>query len=99
MATLPEITYILQTEKAHLAERYGVKRIGVFGSYARGEQRPDSDLDLLIELERPTRITLLDLVDLQEHLSERLQVEVDLALKGNLRPRIGERIQQEVIPV
>jgi predicted nucleotidyltransferase len=50
MKTLAEIKQILQAQKPYLAERYGVTEIGVFGSYVRGEQRPDSDLDILIEV-------------------------------------------------
>jgi len=99
MITLAEITRILEAEKAQLADRYGVKELGIFGSYVRGEQRPDSDLDLLLELERPARISLVDLVELELHLSDLLGVKVDLVLKKNLRPRIGERIQAEVVPV
>jgi predicted nucleotidyltransferase len=99
MTTLSEITRILEAEKAHLAERYGVKALGVFGSYVRGEQRPDSDLDLLLELERPAKISLIDLVELEMQLSELLGVKVDLVLQKNLRPRIGARIRAEVIPV
>jgi predicted nucleotidyltransferase len=99
MTTLAEITRVLEAEKAQLGERYGIKALGIFGSYVRGEQRPDSDLDLLLEIERPTRISLVDLVELELHLSALLGVKVDLVLKENLRPRIGERIQAEVIPV
>jgi predicted nucleotidyltransferase len=51
--SLSEITEIPEAEKDHLAAEYGVTIVGVFCSYARDEQRPDSDLDLLIELERP----------------------------------------------
>jgi predicted nucleotidyltransferase len=99
MTTLAEITRILEAEKERLAKQYGVKELGVFGSYVRGEQRPDSDLDLLLELERPARISLIDLVELELYLSELLGVQVDLVLKKNLRPRIGARIQAEVVPV
>jgi predicted nucleotidyltransferase len=53
MKTLDEIREILQAQKPYLAEKYGVTEIGVFGSYVRGEQCPDSDLDVLIELEDP----------------------------------------------
>ena len=56
MKTITEIKQILQTQKSYLAEKYGVTEMGVFGSYVRGEQRPDSDLDILIELEAPPRI-------------------------------------------
>ena len=99
MANLDEIIRILATEKAQLAKQYGIKQVGIFGSYVRGEERPDSDLDILVELERPARISLIDLVELELYLSELLGVKVDLVLRKNLRPRIGERIQAEVIPV
>ena len=48
MKTLIEIKEILQTERPYLAEKYGVIVVGVFGSYVRGEQEPDSDIDILI---------------------------------------------------
>lgn len=71
--------------------------IGIFGSYVRGEQRPDSDLDILIELERPPQISLIGLVELELYLSELLGIRVDLAIKKNLKPRIGKHILQEVV--
>ena len=97
MKTVAEIRQILQNQKAYLAERYGVAEIGIFGSYVRGEQHADSDLDILIELERPARISLIDLVELELYLGELLGIKADLAIKKNLKPRIGERILQEVI--
>lgn len=63
MKALTEIRGILKAQKPYLAERFGVAEIGVFGSYERDEQRPDSDIDILIELEEPPRIDLLDLVN------------------------------------
>ena len=97
MKTVAQISQILQSQKQTLSERYGVAEIGIFGSYVRGEQREDSDLDILIELERPARISLIDLVELELYLGELLGVKVDLAIKRNLKPRIGERILQEAI--
>ena len=97
--TLAEIKQILQTQKPYLVEKYGVTEIGVFGSYVRGEQRPDSDLDVLIELERPPRISLMGLVELEDYLSDLLGLKVDVAIKKNLRKRIGQRILQEVVPL
>jgi predicted nucleotidyltransferase len=95
--TVAEIRRILQTQKPYLAEKYGVNEIGIFGSYVRGEQRPDSDLDILIELERPPQISLIGLVELELYLSELLGIRVDLAIKKNLKPRIGKHILQEVV--
>ena len=76
-----------------------MKIVGGFGSYVRQEQHPDSDLDLLIELDRPPRISLIGLVELEDYLSQILGVKVDLAIKTNLKKRIGMRILQEVIPI
>jgi predicted nucleotidyltransferase len=97
MKTLAEIKQILETQKDYLAAEYGVTIVGVFGSYVRGEQRRDSDVDILIELERPARISLIGLVELEHYLSDVLGMKVDLAIKKNLRKRIGERILSEVV--
>jgi predicted nucleotidyltransferase len=97
--TLGEIKQILEAQKSHLATEYGVTVIGVFGSYVRGEQDHDSDVDILIELERPPRISLIGLVELEHYLSDVLGVKVDVAIKKNLRKRIGERILSEVVPI
>lgn len=97
--TLTEIKEILVRQKPYLAEKYGVVEIGVFGSYVRGEQRPDSDLDVLIELTNPPRISLIGLVNLENYLSDLLGLKVDVAIKKNLKRRIGRHILQEVMPV
>ena len=96
MKTLTEIKQILQAQKPYLNEKYGVIEVGVFGSYVRGEQRPDSDLDILIELEDPPLISLLDLVELEDYLSTLLEAKVQTAIKKNLKPRLQPYILQEV---
>jgi hypothetical protein len=62
----------------------------------RGEQRPDSDLDVLIELEDPPRISLLGLVNLENYLSDLLGVQVQVAIKKNLKTRLGSYILRQV---
>ncbi len=99
MKTLDEYKHILEEQKSYLADKYGVKIIGIFGSYVRGEQRPDSDLDILIDLERPLKISLIGLVELEYELGNLLGVKVDLAIKQNLKKRIGKQILSEVVPV
>lgn len=87
----------LREEMPALAARYQVASLGLFGSYLHGTQRPDSDLDVLVSFrETPT---LLRLVELENHLSDLLGVKVDLVLREALKPRIGARVLQEVVPV
>lgn len=97
MKTITEMKQILRTQKSYLAEKYGVTEIGVFGSYVRGEQRPDSDLDILVELEDPPRISLMGLVNLENYLSDQLGVKVQVTIKKNLKPRLSPYILQEVV--
>ncbi|OGO60282.1 MAG: hypothetical protein A2032_02540 [Chloroflexi bacterium RBG_19FT_COMBO_49_13] len=97
MKSLHEIQKTIREQETYLAENFGVKIVGVFGSYVRQEQRPDSDLDLLIELERPPKISLIGLVELEDYLSQILGVQVDLAIKTNLKKYIGKRILEEVV--
>jgi uncharacterized protein len=92
------IAQTLQTLLPELRDRYGVVSLGIFGSYVRGEQTPNSDLDLLVEFDhRP--MTLLQFIALEYELSDHLQIKVDLVEKSALKPHIGERILQEVTPV
>lgn len=99
MKTRAEIEQILRAQKPYLAETYGIKEIGLFGSYVRGQQRPDSDVDILIELERPPKVGLIGLIELQARLGDLLGAPADLVIKSNLRKRIGQRILAEVVPL
>lgn len=80
-----------------LVERYQVKSLGVFGSYVRQEQRPDSDLDLLVAFGEPP--SLLRFIELENYLTDVLGVTVDLVMQDILKRRIGKRILNEVVPV
>lgn len=97
MKDLATILEELRRLKPELAKRYPIKELGVFGSYARGEQRPDSDLDVLVDF--AGRVTLFDLATLEQTMSEGLGVPVDLVMKRGLKPRVGERILTEVVRV
>jgi len=80
-----------------LAEKYGARNVRVFGSVARGEARPDSDIDFLVELE-PGR-SIFDLGGLLYDLQSLLGVEVDVVTENGLRARIRDRVLQEAIPL
>ena len=95
MKTLDEIRNILRVHRDLLAERFGVAVVGIFGSHIRGEASSDSDLDLLAEILRP--ISLLELVGAELHLSEVLEVKVDLVPKRSLREELRETILTEAI--
>lgn len=71
--------------------QYQPEWVGVFGSWARGENRPDSDLDILIKLAEP--VSLLTFVRMQRELSEMLDLTVDLVSEGGLK---NERMRQYV---
>lgn len=72
-------------------KRYQPEWVGVFGSWVRGENRPDSDLDILIKLDKP--VSLLTFVRMQRELSEMLDITVDLVSEGGLK---NERLRQYV---
>lgn len=87
---------VLCEQLPNLRRRYGVVSLGLFGSYVRGKQCEASDLDVLVQFdERP--LSLLDLINLEHHLSDLLCVKVDLVEKKALKPQIRERILQEVV--
>jgi predicted nucleotidyltransferase len=84
-------------EIERLASRRGARALRVFGSVARGEARPDSDLDLLVSFE-PQR-TLLDLAGLELDLEDLLQCDVDVVEEGGLSPYMEDRILAEAVPL
>ncbi len=92
--SLAVIRRALRDEYPELRREYGLKSLGVFGSFVRGEQKKGSDLDLLAEFERVP--SLFQLIRLEGRLSDRLGVKVDLVMKSALRRRIGRLINEEV---
>jgi len=84
-------------EILQLAARYGARNVRIFGSVARGEARPDSDVDVLVDLE-PGR-SLLDLGGLLMDLQDLLGCRVDVVTERGLRPRIRERVLREAVPL
>ena len=84
MKTLKEIKQVLAEHKEELRERFGVKGIGIFGSYAREEQRKGSDLDIIVEFEEEPKEGLEFaglMIDLEEYIKKILGIKVHLASK------------------
>ncbi|MHA1607671.1 MAG: nucleotidyltransferase family protein [Candidatus Freyarchaeota archaeon] len=95
MEKLDEIRKIIGEHKEELREQYGVKEIGIFGSFVRGEAREDSDVDVLVEFEKP--IGFFRFLELEEYLGSLIGRKVDLVSKKALKPHIGKHILEEVI--
>ena len=89
---------ILRKHLPELRERYKVKSLGLFGSYVRRDQRKRSDLDVLVEISDDS-LSLLKFIELELYLCDLLGVNVDLVEKSGLKPRIGQRILNEVVPL
>ena len=98
MKTIDEIKSIIEQHRLELAEKYGVAEIGIFGSVVRGEARDDSDVDILVEFNRP--VGFFGFMDLEFFLEELLDVKkIDLVTRGALKPRIGRQILSEVVMI
>lgn len=86
-----------RTEILATAARHGARNVRVFGSVARGDARPDSDIDILVDME-PGR-SLFDLGGLLIDLQTLLGVEVDVVTEKGLRPRIRADVLREAVPL
>lgn len=78
-----------------LADRYGARNLKIFGSVARGEDQPSSDVDFLVEMDE--RATLMDYVGLIQNLELLLGCKVDVAEPSSLHPLIRDRVLQEAV--
>ena len=90
---------VLQILRQNQAEirLYGVKSLALFGSVVRGEARPDSDVDLLVEFDRP--VGLFGLIALQQRLEDLLGCPVDLGTPDSLKDRFRSRVMEESVYV
>lgn len=92
-----EILYKLKAQRQELVDRFGVQSLYLFGSVARDEARPDSDVDLLVEFNKP--IGLFEFIELQQNLETLLGCKVDLGTKRSLKLQLKDRVLQEAIRV
>ncbi|HUY33823.1 MAG TPA: nucleotidyltransferase family protein [Pirellulales bacterium] len=92
-----EVLAILRANEERLRQQYGVRSLALFGSVARDEARSTSDVDLLVEFDRPTGY--FGLVRLQLFLEQMLGSSVDLGTTGSLRPSMRRRVEKEIIRV
>jgi predicted nucleotidyltransferase len=91
--TADTILRLLNERAVEMRERFGVVRIGLFGSWVRNEAKPDSDVDILVSLSRPTFDAYMDL---KLYLEDLLGRCVDVVMVTALRPRLREHVLREV---
>ena len=95
--TREQVVRILSEQSTELAAKYGVKSLSLFGSVSRDEASPTSDVDLLVEFNRP--VGYFGLFALQDHLESLLGCRVDLGTPNSLKPRIRARVIGECVRV
>ncbi|MEN6379404.1 MAG: nucleotidyltransferase family protein [Methanofastidiosum sp.] len=97
MRTRNDIIGILNSLKSEIRGNYKAEIIGIFGSYARGEQNKYSDVDILVRFYEGA--TLFDLVGLSDFLEDELKIKVDVVSERALRPELKDQILKEVVIV
>jgi predicted nucleotidyltransferase len=91
--------HVIATLRGHELElrAAGIIRLSLFGSTARGDYRPDSDIDLLAAFDDTRRISLLDVVGMEEQISQMLGGTVELVEEGALKPRVQKNLEAEAV--
>ncbi len=92
--TKEQILDFLRQHKQEMNDRFGVTKIGLFGSYVRGEAREDSDIDIAVELEGDRLFRKFFALEL--FLKSNLQKDVDLGIESTLKPIVRERVAKEI---
>mgnify|MGYP000959763522 FL=1 len=93
MGTLADILTVLRRERTRLFAKYGLKSMAVFGSATRNDFRPDSDVDIMVDFEKPIGI---EFIDLAEELEALLKRKVDVATVGAVKPWYMEHIEKDL---
>lgn len=87
----------IESKAVPVLKKHGAKSIGVFGSYARGEAKPGSDLDLLVDFS--TQHSLFEIAGIEIEVSEALGIKVDLITRGALSPYLADSIRKELVVI
>lgn len=94
-----DILKLLQQEKSFYQKKYHISKLGVFGSFARGENHKDSDVDILYSLEEGEKISFDSYLDLVSDLEQKLNQKIDLVREDKLNPLVKLTAQKDLIYV
>jgi len=95
MASVHDYLDTIRTHYDALRDVYHIQRIGIFGSTARGERTPTSDIDVLVSFTQPP--SMFRFLELERHLSELLKERVDLVTERALKPRMRPEVLHDVV--
>ncbi|OHB76491.1 MAG: nucleotidyltransferase [Planctomycetes bacterium RBG_16_55_9] len=98
--TKEQVIGILRRELPYLIHEYGVSRIGLFGSYAKGTQAEDSDVDVVVEFDRPIGLRFVEFGEyLEKHLGKKTDILTPAGIKGIRLGNIAESIRKDIVYV
>ena len=95
--TLSEIKSTLTKIKPYIKDKYHISELGIFGSYVRGEETSESDIDILVSFDSDFHFGLVTYCELENYLSSALDIPVDLVMKDSLKKEVGNHILKEVL--
>ena len=95
--TKDEILFFIKTHKKELQENTGVLKIGLFGSFARGDAREESDIDIAVELSDNNKAD--NYFNLLHFLEDNLHKKIDLGIESSIKPAVKEQVRKEIIYV
>lgn len=100
MPTKEDIITILKKELPYLRNFFGVKRIGLFGSFAKGIQREDSDVDIVVEFEKPIGLKFIEMADhIEKILGKKVDILTPAGIKSIRIKKIAENIKKSIVYV
>ena len=97
MSIKNEVLKYIKENKERFKKEYGIKEIYLFGSVARGEDGPQSDIDLMVEFENDRVVTIFTYMDFLYEFEEKFNKKVDIATRDMIRPVLWEYIKEDMI--
>lgn len=98
ISSIEEVVAYLRNNKSFLYERFGVTRMGIFGSFTREEQTSSSDIDMIVEMEG-SRKNIHSFLQMKRFLEKELSRKIDMGFEHSLKPIVKEKIKGQTIYV